>query len=221
MLSILCKVFEKILLVRLSAELQNIEVPSELQFVYCKNRATLQANLILQEVISANRDLGRPVYVAFLDVKKCFNSVWHNGLRYKLICGNVSLRIVLALKNLYREFNVKVKVQSKMSTDGKIDQGLKQGGVLSTSLLTLFMDDKIKMIQRENIGATIGRKRVGIIAYADDEVLISCNPEELQRLLDVAQHSCLWRYRYNVPNVKSLSMERGAMIAGGTWAMKM
>ena len=89
-LSTLCKVFEKILVSRLGTELLRTGVPSELQFAYTKDRATLQANFILQEVISANRDLGSTVYVAFLDVKKCFNSVWHNGLLYKLICAGVS-----------------------------------------------------------------------------------------------------------------------------------
>ena len=129
----------------------------------------------------------------------------YNGLLYKLICAGVSPRITLTLRNLYREFNVRVKIKGELSEDGRIEQGLKQGGVLSTSLLTLFMDDKIKMIQREGYGATIGRKRVGIIAYADDEVLISCNPETLQRLLDITyQHSCLWRYRYNAKKCKIL-----------------
>ena len=204
-LSTLCKVFEKILVARLGTELLRVGVPSELQFAYTKDRATLQANFILQEMISANRDLGKTVYVAFLDVKKCFNSVWHNGLLYKLICAGVSPRIVLTLRNLYREFNVRVKIGGELSKDGKIKQGLKQGGVLSTSLLTLFMDDKIKMVQREGIGATIGCRQVGIIAYADDEVLISCNPKEMQNLLDIAyQHSCLWRYRYNVAKCKIL-----------------
>ena len=180
-------------------------MPSELQFAYRKNRGTLQANFILQEVISANRDLGKTVYVAFLDVRKCFNSIWHDGLLYKLICANVSPRIILTLRNLYREFHVKVKVQGELSSHGRIEQGLKQGGVLSTTLLTLFMDDKIRKIHMENLGAKIGRKSIGIIAYADDEVLISTDPTELQQLLDIAyKHSCLWRYRYNVSKCKIL-----------------
>ena len=217
-LSILCKVFEKILVERLSVELLSSGIPSELQFAYCRNRSTLQANFILQETISANRDLGRAVYVAFLDVKKCFNSVWHNGLLYKLICANVSPRVVLTLRNMYREFNVRVKVRGSLSSDGKISQGLKQGGVLSTSLLTLYMDDKIKLIQRESIGAMVGSMRVGIIAYADDEVLISSDPVEMQRLLDVAyHHSCLWRYKYNVAKCKVLVY--GRRHYAGTWRL--
>ena len=46
-LSILCKVFEKILVERLNVELRNNGILSELQFAYCRNRSTLQANFIL------------------------------------------------------------------------------------------------------------------------------------------------------------------------------
>ena len=203
--TMLCKVFEKILDRRLRDELRCANVPSDLQFAYRRDRGTLQANFILQEVIAANMDLGRAVYVAFLDVKKCFNSIWHDGLLYKLISAGVSPRIILTLRNLYRECHVKVKVHGEQSAHGRIEQGLKQGGVLSTTLLTLFMDDKIRQVQKEEVGAEIGHKRIGIIAYADDEVLVSTDPTELQRLLNIAhQHSCLWRYRYNAAKCKIL-----------------
>ena len=105
-----------------------------------------------------------------------------------------------------------------MSDDGKILQGLKQGGVLSTSLLILYMDEKIKLIQRENIGATVGRMRVGIIAYADDKVLISSDLVEMQQLLDIAYHHiCLWRYQYNMAKCKVLVYRRRHY--AGTWRL--
>ena len=63
---------------------------------------------------------------------------------------------------------MRVKVQSATSDDGKIEQGLKQGGILSTSMLTLFMGDKIRTMVEAQIGATIGEKTVPVIAYADD-----------------------------------------------------
>ena len=105
-----------------------------------------------------------------------------------------------------------------MSGDGKIEQGLKQGGILSTSMLTLFMDDKIRTIVEARIGATIGEKMVPVIAYADDEVLISTDPTELQTLLDIAfQHSCLWRYRYSA--VKSKVVIYGAKRGYNSWKL--
>ena len=217
-LTVLCKLFEKMITRRLNEGLAEAGIPSELQFAYQSNRSTLQANFILQEVISANMDLGKPVYLAFLDVRKCFNSIWHNGLLYKLIRAKIPPRLVLILRNMYREFNIRVKIQAVMSGDGKIEQGLKQGGVLSTSMLTMFMDDKIRAMLDARVGATIGEKTVPVIAYADDEVLISTDPAELQMLLDIAyQHSRLWRYRYSA--AKSKVVLYGTRRVNHTWKL--
>ena len=83
-----------------------------------------------------------------------------------------------------------------MSGDGRVEQGLKQGGILSTSImLTLFMDDKVKMMLKARKWATIDERTVPIIAYADNEVLISKDPTELQALLDIVfQYRCRWWY---------------------------
>ena len=74
---------------RVDERLKKVGIPSELQFTYQSERNTLQTNFILRGVISANRDIGKTVYAAFLDVQKCFNSVWHDGLIYKLISSNI------------------------------------------------------------------------------------------------------------------------------------
>ena len=166
--------------------LKKVGIPSELQFTYQSERNTLQANFILREVISANRDIGKTVYAAFLDVRKCFNSVWHDGLIYKLISSNIQPRLILTLYHLYQEFRVRVRIRDQNSDVGNMQQGLKQGGVLSTSLLCLFMHDKIQMLQQAQVGAKVGDKSIPIIAYADDEVLISMSPKEMQQMLDTA-----------------------------------
>ena len=122
----LWKVFEKILDRRLRDELSCVNVPADLQLAYRRDRGTLQANFILQEVIAANRDLGKVVYVAFLDIKKCFNSIWHDGLLYKLISVGVSPRIILTLWSMYRECQevvggrgrVKKRLELKSVTSG-------------------------------------------------------------------------------------------------------
>ena len=121
----------------------------------------------------------------------------HNDLLYMLIRVKTHLRLVLILRNLNCEFNIRVRVQSASSGDDKREQGLKHGGILSTSMLTPFMGEKIKVVLKARIGATIGERTVPVMAYAD-EVLISTDSVELQAILDIAfQYSSLWWYRYN------------------------
>ena len=81
-------------------------------------------------------------------------------------------------------------------------------------MLTQFMDDKVKA----RIGARIGERTVPVIAYADDEVLISMDPAELKVLLDIAfQHSCLWQCQYNA--AKSNIVIYGAKGSRNSWKL--
>ena len=113
---------------------------------------------------------------------------------------------------------MKVRVRGALSAAGRIEQGLKQGGVLSTSLLTLYTDDKVRAVHESRLGAQFGDRKVGIIAYADDEVLISTDPDELQKLLDIAyEHSRIWRYRYGMSKCKV--MIHGASARTTPWKL--
>ena len=61
----------------------------ETQAVAQNNCASLNTALMLQEAVYANTC----VYVALLDVTKAFDSVWINGMLYKLIKLGVDKRL--------------------------------------------------------------------------------------------------------------------------------
>ena len=90
------------------------------------------------------------------------------------------------LRNLYQEFYVEVRVGGIISTDGRLEQWLKQGGVLSPSMFILFMEDKIRMQLASQKAPKIGGKQVPVVAYVDGEVLISSDPNELQEMLQIS-----------------------------------
>ena len=46
--------------------------------------SSLHTSMLLQETIAWNVDKNNPVHVAFLDIRKAFDTVWVNGLLYKL-----------------------------------------------------------------------------------------------------------------------------------------
>ena len=80
-LSSISKLFEKLILHRLE-ELQSTLNP--LQGGFRKGVSCLHTAFIFQEAVASLREQKKKAYVAFLDVRKAFDTVWHPGLMVKL-----------------------------------------------------------------------------------------------------------------------------------------
>ena len=82
LLPVFYKVFEMLILQREHSWLEN--TLDELQGAAQENCSCQHTSLMMQEAISYNLDLGESVYGALCDIMKAFDSVWINGLLYKL-----------------------------------------------------------------------------------------------------------------------------------------
>ena len=78
---------------------------------------------MLQEAGHANTC----VYVALLDVKKAFDSVWINGMLYKLINLGVDKRLSRIISDNYNGFQCTVRVCGLFSEWFIPKQGIHQG----------------------------------------------------------------------------------------------
>ena len=59
-------------------------VISNTQFGFRATRGTSFGCALLNDVIAYFQEQSSPVYICTLDAEKCFDSVWHDGLLYKL-----------------------------------------------------------------------------------------------------------------------------------------
>lgn len=75
------KLFEKIILKRLDVWLNEHDVMCDVQGAGCSSTDVV---CMLQETIAYHRESNNNVYVVMLDVAKAFDSVWSEGLFYKL-----------------------------------------------------------------------------------------------------------------------------------------
>ena len=64
---------------------------------------------------------------------------------------------------------------------------IKQGGVLSPILFTVYLDSLIKTLKQRNIGCKIGNKFLGVFGYADDLTLLCPTLSGLQEMLNVCE----------------------------------
>lgn len=80
--STVSKIFEFVLLKGFLSDLEEKIHP--LQGGFRKGYGTSHTSFILQEAIRSCKQQKQICYMAFLDARKAFDTVWHNGLFYKL-----------------------------------------------------------------------------------------------------------------------------------------
>jgi len=79
-----------------------------------------------------------------------------------------------------------------------INCGVKQGGILSSYLFNIFINDLITEVIDKNLGALFNNINMSIIVYADDILLISPVGRHLQIMLDIcSQYSRDWLIKFN------------------------
>ncbi len=102
--------------------------------------SSLEVSAVLQEVISHNMNRGHTVYVALLDIKKAFDTVWHAGMFLKLHDLGMDPKLWRILLNSYSEFRCAVRIGHRVSDWFTPGQGVHQGDVFSMRLHSLYIN---------------------------------------------------------------------------------
>ena len=88
------------------------------------------------------------------------------------------------LKDVIKELYEETKIQIKQRELVKISGGVRQGCPLSTTLFNLYLNDMIQTWKQQITGGiNLGTLTVKTLAFADDQILIAKNEDELQRML--------------------------------------
>ena len=178
--------------------MNNIRFPNPQQQGFQKKLSCVSTVFSLQETIQYNIDQGSCTYVAFLDIKKAFDTVWHHALLVKLyelgICGKVWRIICL----LYESMLSAVYINRQQSNWFHVEQGVRQGGVLSTFLYLVYNDDLLNELERSNKGCKVGSIDCSCPTYVDDGAVAANSLRNLQILVNIAySHACKYHYEFH------------------------
>ena len=77
---------------------------------------------------------GEHVVAAFLDVKRAFDNLWHNGLRYKIFQLDLPTKMTHWLSDVLVDRVIQVNVNGFLSNQINPKAGVPQGSVLSPLL---------------------------------------------------------------------------------------
>ena len=96
------------------------------------------------------------MYMLSLDATKAFDRVQHSKLFNKLIERDICPLIIRFLMNSYLISKSLVKWNNTKSSSFNLNNGVKQGAVLSAPLFALYIDDLLNQLNKTKQGCHIG-----------------------------------------------------------------
>jgi hypothetical protein len=126
--------FEKILLARVLHEVRERGIMRDEQFVFRPRHSTSLQLDRLVERITMNFGEKRLTGAVFLDVAKAFDTVWIDGLLYKLTLLNFPSYTVHTISSYLRDRTLEASFQTATSFRRGIKFGVSQGGLISPIL---------------------------------------------------------------------------------------
>ena len=133
----LSKVFEWCILIQYKFAFDT----SDLQFGFKPGLSTDLCTGLIKNVIARYNFNDSEVYACFLDASKAFDRVDHHLLFKKLLQCNLPPVIVRSLLSWYTDQNVCIRWNKSLSNKFSVTNGVRQGGVLSPILFTVYIDD--------------------------------------------------------------------------------
>jgi hypothetical protein len=182
--SVLCKLLDLHMLAKEKCGFQS----SDMQFGFKNGVSTSMATAIVMETIDYYLENSGCVYMLALDATKAFDRVEFNALFEKLLSRNINPLFIRLLYNMYIGQELRVKFNSKTSKYFHVANGVKQGGVLSPTLFSIYIDDMLCNLKKSNMGCSVGDSYVGCVAYADDIILLAPTITALRKQISIVEN---------------------------------
>ena len=221
LLSCLGKLFTNVINNRLNIWAEANGTFCDEQFGFRKNRGTRDCMFILQGLIDLTLSKGKPLYCAFVDLQRAFDSANRRAIWYKLNLYSISSKVISLIRNMYDKIKVCVKSMNKSNDENndtcffKSKVGVFQGESLSPFLFSMYLNDLSNELSSCNeLGVNVYDWLVTILLFADDMVLFSESRKGLQNgLNELAKYCEKWGLTVNVPKTKCVAFKRGGKLS--------
>ena len=214
LLSVLGKLFTRILNNRLSEWAENYQVLIEAQAGFRPGMSTVDNVFVLHGLLSHVLNQGNQLYCAFVDYTKAFDYIVRENLWYKMIKYGLRGKILNIIMSMYSKVKSKVKFNNQTGNDFSCRLGVRQGECLSPLLFSLFLNDiEETFIQSGLEGLDIDMFKLFLLLYADDIVIFANSAEQLQESLNLLfDYCCRWKLTVNVAKTKIMVFRKGGIL---------
>lgn len=213
--SCLGKLFCHVINSRISNYVENISFLAKEQAGFRKNFRTSDQTFILKTLVDKYCcKNGKPnkLYACFIDLKKAFDTVWHDGMLVKLQRAGINGKTYELIKSMYQGSISRVKCKNSLTETIMINQGVHQGNVLSPLLFNIFINDIGDELCINDV-PILHDTRISHLLYADDLVLFATTEAGLQKNIDKVYEFCKkWGLAVNIEKSKIMAFSKTGRI---------
>ena len=209
LLSIVGKIYARVLLVRLQKLAERVYPESQCGFR--AGRSTIDMIFSLRQLQEKCREQNVPLFLAFVDLTKAFDTVSREGLYLALSKIGCPPKLLCLVRSFHQNMKGTVQFDGNLSEPFDIRNGVKQGCVLAPTLFGIFFsmllkhafgdvkegiflrtrsDGRLFNLSRLRAKTKVREAMIRDMLFADDAGIATHTEEELQLLMDRLSAAC-------------------------------
>ena len=203
------KILEAVILDRLRDDIEELQIIPEHQFGFRTGHSTVDALKTFRDDITWQLNKGWCTTACLLDFEKAFDSVWTDGLLYKMKHRGVRDEMTAIIGNFLEDRTADVFIDGAEPTVFRMERGVPQGSKLGPLLYNIYISDL------PQLGGC------SVVQYADDTVIYtsSRSPELAGRRLQDAlaeanEYFTHWGIKINEKKSEVITFRPGCK---GSW----
>ena len=145
LLSVITKVFEKLLNKKIVDHLEKCGLFSDFQYGFRSSRSTADLLTVVSDRIARAFNRSGATRAVALDISKAFDRVWHAGLHHKLKSYRISGQVFGLFSSFLSNRWLQVVLYGKFSKEYPVNVGLLQVFILYPTPFLLYINDLLVM----------------------------------------------------------------------------
>ena len=202
LLSVVGKLFGVVVNARLSAFSEATGSLSDEQGGFRPKRGTPDQVFLLREVLASRKERGLPTFATYIDARKAYDTVWREDAYVRIYESGVRGKLWRQLQAMHSGLTRRVMHPLGMTDCFEVNRGVAQGAVESPWVYANFIDGLAQELKAQGLGVPIAGRRIALLMYADDIVMLATTQRELQLMNKIASRFAQ-RHRFQFNGEKS------------------